>query len=355
MADAAIGGGLNTFVPTFSEATGLIQTEFTRNVKSFALNRYTKLVPVSTVSGYYLKINSDETVRVIDEKDFRWAYGEDRPTGINNDFDFAQFTTQRFEKGFHIPYETAKVAAWDIVAQHARSRATQLMTLRTQRCLTKLTTPSNWGNAGTSYFDTFSAAGSYGLTGLTAASGVYTSPTVTTNTYVQNLFQTATEKLMINTGGAVQMSDIVAVMSPKTAFKLSQTLELKEMIKYTQGVQLMQGAGTFSRYGLAPQLFGIGDIVIEDAVKVTSAKGASRAASYILATDAVLFLSRPQGLVGVEGGANFATVTNFVYEDMTVETFDDPRNRRTVGSIVDNSAMEITAPLAGIYVANIGA
>lgn len=350
MADAAIGGGLNTFIPTFSEATGLIQTEFTRNVKSFALNRYTKLVPVTTVSGYYLKINSDETVRVLDEKDFRWAYGEDRPTGINNDFDFAQFTTQRFEKGFHIPYETAKVAAWDIVAQHARSRATQLMTLRTQRCLTKLTTAGNW-TASTNYFATYQA-----LSGDTAASGVYTSPTVTTNTYVQRLFQTATEKLMINTGGAVQMSDIVAVMSPKTAFKLSQTLELKEMIKYTQGVQLMQGAGTFSRYGLSPQLFGIGDIVVEDAVKVTSAKGAAtRAADYILGTDAVLFLSRPQGLVGVEGGANFATVTNFVYEDMTVETFDDPRNRRTVGSIVDNSAMEITAPLAGIYVANIGA
>jgi hypothetical protein len=348
MADAAIGGGLNTFIPTFSEATGLIQTEFTRNVKSFALNRYTKLVPVTTVSGYYLKINSDETVRVLDEKDFRWAYGEDRPTGINNDFDFAQFTTQRFEKGFHIPYETAKVAAWDIVAQHARSRATQLMTLRTQRCLTKLTTVGNW-TANTNYFATYQA-----LSGDTATSGVYTSPTSTTNIYVQRLFQTATEKLMINTGGAVQMSDIVAVMSPKTAFKLSQTLELRELIKYTQGVDLMKGEGNFSRYGLAPGLFGIGDIVIEDAVKVTTAKGVTRSADYILGTDAVLFLSRPQGLVGVEGGTNFATVSNFVYEDMTVETFDDPRNRRTVGSIVDNSVMEITAPLAGIYVANIG-
>jgi hypothetical protein len=348
MADAAIGGGLNAFIPTFSEATGLIQTEFTRNVKSFALNRYTKLVPVTTVSGYYLKINSDETVRVLDEKDFRWAYGEDRPTGINNDFDFAQFTTQRFEKGFHIPYETAKVAAWDIVAQHARSRATQLMTLRTQRCLTKLTTVGNW-TANTNYFATYQA-----LSGDTATSGVYTSPTSTTNIYVQRLFQTATEKLMINTGGAVQMSDIVAVMSPKTAFKLSQTLELRELIKYTQGVDLMKGEGNFSRYGLAPGLFGIGDIVIEDAVKVTTAKGVTRSADYILGTDAVLFLSRPQGLVGVEGGTNFATVSNFVYEDMTVETFDDPRNRRTVGSIVDNSVMEITAPLAGIYVANIG-
>ena len=335
-----------SFIPTFSEATGLIQTEFTRSVKSFALNRYTKLVPVSVVSGYYLKINSDEAVRIVNENDFRWAYGEDRPTGVNNDFDFVPFSTRRFERGFHIPYETAKNASWDIVAQHARSRATQLMTLRTNRALSLLTTAGNW-TASLNYFADFDA-----LTGLTTTNGV-ADGNATNQPYAARLFQTATERLIINTGGAVQMSDIVAVMSPKTAFRMSRTEELKDLIKYTQGVQLMQGAGTFSRYGLSPQLFGIGDIVIEDAVKVTSQKGATRAADYILAEGDVLFLSRPQGLVGVEGGANFATVTNFVYEDFTVETFDDPRNRRTVGSIVDNSVMELTAPLAGIFVDNI--
>jgi len=347
MAEVSIGGGLNTFVPTFSEATGLIQTEFTRNIKSFPLNRYSKLVPVTTTSGYFLKINSDEAVRVVSENDFRWAYGEDRPTGVNNDFEFLPFTTKRFEKGFHIPYETAKVAAWDIVAQHARSRATQLMTLRTQRALTTLTTAGNWPT-GTVFTD-YDA-----LAGVTTASGVYTSDSATA-TGVQNLFQTAVEKMMINTGGAIQMQDIVAVMSPKTAFKLSQTAQLREMIKYTQGVDLLKGEGNFSRYGLAPQLFGIGDIVIEDAVKVTTAKGATRSAEYILPLDTVVFVSRPQGLVGVEGGSNFATLTNFVYEDMTVETIDDPRNRRTVGSIVDNHTFELTAPLAGILVSNIGA
>lgn len=347
MADVSIGGGLNTFVPTFSEATGLIQTEFTRNVKSFALNRYSKLVPVSTVSGYYLKINSDEAVRVIDEKDFRWAYGEDRPTGVNNDFDFAQFTTKRFERGFYIPYETAKVAAWDIVAQHARSRATQLMTLRTQRMLTALTDSTAWPSV--SYF-----ADGDALIGTTTNDGIYNGDSATA-TGIQTFFQKAIEKIMVNTGGAVQPQDIICVMGPETAHKLSRTAQLRELIKYTQGVQLMQGAGNYSRYGLSPSLFGIGDIVIEDAVKVTTQKGATRSASYILGLDKVLFLSRPQGLVGVEGGANFATVTNFVYEDMTVETFDDPRNRRTVGSIVDNSVPELTAPLAGLYIANIGA
>lgn len=340
MSEVSTGGGLNTFVPTFSEATGLIQTEFTRNVKSFALNRYTKLVPISVTSGYYLKINSDEAVRVVDEKDFRWAYGQDRPTGINNDFDFIQFTTKRFEKGFHIPYETAKVAAWDIVAQHARSRATQLMTLRTQRALTVLTTAGNW-TSNVNYFADFDT--------LTSGSG----GAYSTTNGIQILFQTAVEKMMINTGGAIQMQDIVAVMSPKTAFNIAQDDEIKDLIKYTQGVNFLQGSGNFSRYGLTPNLFGIGDIVIEDAVKVSTAKGATRSADYILAENAVIFVSRPQGLVGVEGGSPFSTITNFVYEDMTVETFDDPVNRRTRGSIVDNGTFELTAPLAGLYVADI--
>lgn len=343
MAEVSIGGGLNTFVPTFSEATGLIQTEFTRNVKSFALNRYTKLVPVTATSGYYLKINSDEAVRVVNEADFRWAYGEDRPTGINNDFEFVNFSTKRYEKGFHIPYETAKVAAWDIVAQHARSRAAQLMTLRTNRALSVLTTSGNWGN---NYSATFDA-----LTGLT--SGGVEDGNATDKPYTQRMFQTVVENIMIATGGAIQMQDIVCVMSPKTAQRISRTAEMKDLIKYTQGVDLMKGDGNYSRYGLAPALFGIGDIVIEDAVKVTTAKGATRSADYILSTGAVLFVSRPQGLVGVEGGSNFATISNFVYEDMTVETFDDPINRRTRGSIVDNGTFEMTAPLAGYYVADV--
>ena len=335
MADSNIGGGLSTFIPTFSPATGQVQVEFTRNVKNFAVNRYTKLIPISTVAGSYLKIQSDEALRVVNEADFRWAYGEDRPTGVNNDFDFVPFQTQRFERGFHIPYETAKVASWEIVAQHARSRAAQMMTLRTNRALSVLTTSGNWG-------------GNYSATGTAFGSG----PSYT-NCNIQKLFQTAIEKVAIATGGVVGPSDLIAVMGPKTAFKMSQSAELKELIKYTQGVQLLQGAGKLSRYGLAPGLFGIGDIVIEDAVKVTSQKGATRAADYMLGTDAVLFVSRPGGLTGAEGEANFATVTNFVFEDMTVESFDDPKNRRTQGSIVDNNKFEMTAPLAGWYIADI--
>ena len=53
-------GGSNTFVPTFSEATGQIQVEFTRSPNSFPVTQYCKLTPVSKSTGYYLKIDEEE-------------------------------------------------------------------------------------------------------------------------------------------------------------------------------------------------------------------------------------------------------------------------------------------------------
>lgn len=92
MAEVAPGGGLNTFVPTFSAATGQIQIEFTRSPNKFALTRYAQLVPVQQMAGYYLRIDEEETARVVATQDQIWPLGEDRPTGINTDFDFVTYS-----------------------------------------------------------------------------------------------------------------------------------------------------------------------------------------------------------------------------------------------------------------------
>jgi hypothetical protein len=52
MAEYGIGGGPNTFVPTFSPATGQIQVEFTRSVNRFPITQYAQIVPVTQMSGY---------------------------------------------------------------------------------------------------------------------------------------------------------------------------------------------------------------------------------------------------------------------------------------------------------------
>jgi hypothetical protein len=65
----------------------------------------------------------------------------------------------------------------------------------------------------------------------------------------------------------------------------------------------------------------------------------------------MVFVSRPGGLIGNEG-PSFSTATIFAYEDMTVETMDDPWNRRVRGSVTDNSATVLTAALSGLYIAD---
>jgi len=53
-------------------------------------------------------------------------------------------------------------------------------------------------------------------------------------------------------------------------------------------------------------------------------------------------------LEGVNGAPAFSAVTNFVYEEMKVETKRDKDNRRTTGYITDDYVYVLTSPEAVI-------
>jgi hypothetical protein len=138
MAYVTVGGGLNTFVPsTNALATGALQVEFTRAVNTFPITKYAQIVPVNQMTGYYLRLNSDDNVRVTDINEFSWPLGNDRPVGKMNEHDFVSFSCARYAYPFYIPNETVKQAAWDVVAQHARSKAQLAMTGRCIRTATR--------------------------------------------------------------------------------------------------------------------------------------------------------------------------------------------------------------------------
>ena len=104
MAYVTVGGGLNTYVPsTNALATGALQVEFTRAVNSFAITRYAQIVACNQQTGYYLRLDSDDNVRVTDVNEFIWPLGNDRPVGKMNEHDFVTFTAQRFAFPFYIP------------------------------------------------------------------------------------------------------------------------------------------------------------------------------------------------------------------------------------------------------------
>jgi hypothetical protein len=343
MSYVAVGGGLNTFVPsTNALATGALQVEFTRAVNTFPITKYAQIVPTQQMTGYYLRLDSDDNVRVTDTNEFAWPLGNDRPVGKMNQHDFVSFTCNRFAYPFYIPNETVKQAAWDVVAQHARAKAQLAMTARSMRTATALTTSA-----------TFNAVGNYYADGTAISGGAWT--TSTTN-IIQKGIQVALQRISLATGGAVRgETDIMLVISPTIANLLSQTEEVRNYVKnYPAALPFLQGADTFAKYGLPPNLFGV-QVVVDDSVKVTTRKGAASTTRSFVYGNSAVFVSRPGGLVGVEGSTSFSTVQIFAFEDMTVENWDDPRDRRIEGRVIDNSVSEVVAPVSGVLVANVTA
>ena len=146
MAFTVVGGGQSAYIPSTNDlATGALQVEFTRSVNSFPLTRYAQLVPVTKMNGYYLRQDVLDNNRVTDVNEFAWPLGNDRPAGKQNSFDFLEYACKRFAFPFYIPQETANQAAWDVVAQHARSKAQLAMTRRTIEAATALSTSGNLG------------------------------------------------------------------------------------------------------------------------------------------------------------------------------------------------------------------
>lgn len=343
MAFTVVGGGLSTYVPSTNDlATGALQVEFTRTVNSFAITRYAQIVPTTKMTGYYLRQDVPDNVRITDTKEFAWPLGNDRPTGKQNSFEFVSYSTERFAYPFYIPQESANQAAWDVVAQHARSKAQLAMTARTMRAASVLSTSGNWGS-------------NYVATAATSpiSAGSWTNSSVA-NAYIQKTIQAVMRQVSLSSGGAVAPNQLIMVISPTIAQIVSQAPETKEYVKnYPAALSFYQGSDTFSRWGIPPTLFGLGDVVVDDSVKVTSKKGAASLSSSYVYGNGAYFLSRPGGLVGVEGSSSFSTLQIFAYEDMTVEQFNDPMNRRLEGRVIDNSVSAVVAPVGGYAIGDV--
>ena len=67
----------------------------------------------------------------------------------------------------------------------------------------------------------------------------------------------------------------------------------------------------------------------------------------------MLFRSRPGDLVAPGSGPSFSTCMIFAYEEMTVETLRDTRNRRVEGHVVDDFSVVVTAPATGFLLTSV--
>jgi hypothetical protein len=210
------------------------------------------------------------------------------------------------------------------------------MTARTQAAVTLMTTAGNWAAAHTSAVSSIS-----GVTGKWDVS-------TTARRDIKRSLDYAAETIVKATLGAVKQENLMVVMSPGCARRISVCQEIVDYIKGSPAAEkeLVKTLSTPNRFGIPDTLYGY-KVVIENAVKVTSRKGATKATSFVLGDTTPFMCSRVGGLEGIEGSPSFSTCQIFMYEELTTEQKHDRDNRRHLGRVVDNYAAKLVAGISG--------
>lgn len=328
----------NTYVPSF-EASGSLVVSFSRNPKDFALNKYITLVPVKQSTGYYLKLTPSNAARVINSSlaDVVWPDGNDAPTGEWNaeSHEFVQFATKRYAYPFRLGYKAVEQAVWKILAQHAAIVAQQAMTGRTLLAVTALETAGNYASTHT---DTAANWGGGFLNAGTA-----------TNPILKKALNAMAQRIQKSTLGMVRPQDLVVVMNPVIADELGRSQEVHAYLKESPAALAQVRGDSPSQngvWGLPDQIYGY-KIAVEDAVRNTALKGATDSLGYIKSSNNLQLIARPGSLVGTEGAPSFSFLHLWAYEEMTVESKDDPDNRRHSGRVVDDFSVDVVSSIAG--------
>lgn len=332
----------NTFIPTMNEeATAGLVVNFSRNPNTFALPRWASYTPVKKWTGLWLRMNIDQCARILDAKGNNnvWARGQDAPelTWNLESFAWQQFFTTRFLYGYQLPREAEQQADFSVVSQQNAVEAMRAMTQRTQIAVTKATDTTQYDS---SHVKT-----------ATVWSGGYIGSGTPTAPYYKILLETMYQKIHLDSRGTIRPDDVVVVINPAQAQKIAQSQEVHTYLKESPSAwpQLTtSNPGQSPRsWGIPANLYGF-QHVVEDSVKNPNAKGAtSQAGEYIWPWDYVGMFARPGGLIAPEGAMSFSTIHVFLLEDMAVEQFDDPINRRTTSRFCDDFGVEVVAPVSG--------
>lgn len=336
---ASMPNATNVFLPS-TEATNNLVVDFSRNPKKFPLNQYIQIVPVKLTVGRYIQMTIEVAGRVLNTNlsDRVWADNADAPSGVGNveSHEFKPYATTRYAFPFQLGELTVEQATWDILAAHARIHAQAAMTARTQLVMTLAQATGSYPTGHTSAVSS--------ITGVTGKHDVST----TARKDIKRSLDHGADVIVQATLGAVEPSQLIFVCSPGYARKVAVCQEIVDHIKGSPDAlkELTEGLGPNTQYGLPSRLYGY-EVRVENTVKVTSRKGATRATSYIAADDKPFLCSRPGDLEGVDGSPSFSTFSLMSKEEMTVESKHDKDNRNHKGRVVEDFDVVMTAPIAG--------
>jgi hypothetical protein len=355
-------GGSNPYIPTFDgEATGNLVLEYSRNPKSFPLNQYTELRPVTLSRGYYLRIEPQNAARIrtADGREFAWAPGSDRPTGTDNQerFQFAPYFCQRRAFSVRLDNRAVQMSAWPVAETELRAKGQQCMTQRSKYAANIL----NAAYTGSSMTSTVAAI--TGNANYTLDKGTVTSP------YIKITFQTAALAINKATLGVINPEDLVVVMSPDTAVALAQSPEVQAMLSNSvYAYPLLTGTlpGQIQRNWSLPPLLYDFRVSVENTVLISTARGvATQTYGYTIPKGTIYLLTRRENemvnpsILKTERGEQkmtdeemqavpvYSTLVGFFKEEMTTESRVDPWNRILDISIATDFDYQVTQYLSG--------
>lgn len=356
----AFPGFSNVFIPsTNADVDGRLIVGFSRNKDKFGLPKYCQYVKAPAPIAYYLKLTAQEAARIVNTQDFVWPDGQNRPQR-NRDtesFNFLPFQTERYDFGFTLGHKTVDYASWSIKEQHAQIKAAQAMTHLTVRAWSVLTTAANWQQSAD--YDLGADHYSATATALGVGGSVYSG--TSTDPRFKKACNIIAKQITLDTLAVVQgtTEELVFIVNPTTAASLSTSAEIHDYVKGSPFAQkeIAEGWGPNSKYGLPSNVHGY-KVIVEPTVRVTTRASNTGTAvaptrAFVVPDNALVAMSQVGGLEGVYGAPSFSTLTRFYLEEMTVETYDDPKNRLVEGHVVVDDVFKLTAPASGWYVADL--
>ncbi len=340
----------NVWIPNW-ESSGKLIAQYSRNATKFPIMNYMQLVQSPKMLGYFLKLGTTEQGRVVSQNDYAWNPGNERPQhneGLEY-FNHVPFVAKRFDYGFNLDDDTQNQAEWDIVEQHSQIHAAKCMTARTMRALTALTTTANWQTTA----DPDLSANH--TTTATLLAGGYLNAGTSTAPYLKIALDKIAVAIMLDTMSVVTPDMLQVVINPNTARLWAESAEIHDYLKGSPAAidEIRTGTSPNAKYGpgLPSSIYGY-KIIVENTVKVTTRKNVSLTAtkSFAFPDQAMVVVARVGELEGKYGGPSWSTLTAFWYRDeMTLESFQDPKNRRMEYHVVDCNVPTLTSPLSGYY------
>jgi hypothetical protein len=334
-------GGFNTYVP---ELTSKLVVDFSRDISKFAMNRYTQIIPVDKQTGRYAVMTREEAGRVYADGLAEWPDGKVRPehNGELETFGFAIYETRRRNWGFTIGRLGVEQAAWNVAEHQAGIKAEQVMRYRTKQILTNATTTGNYLTEHTS-----------AVSSITGVAGKWDVST-TARCDIKRSLDYARDTIDSSTLNGVDVEkDLILVMSAGCARKISVSQEIVDMIKQSPFALAqirgeLPGTGKNAAYGLPDHLYGM-QLVVENTKYTSSRKGATKAVGALLADTTPFICSRVGGLDGgrVAEAPSWSTHVLLMYEEMSVERFDEPKDRRLLHSITDDYSAIMPSNISG--------